>query len=334
VAGGTEQQSSTAPSIMGTIAALTAHRTSTPAAAYPERLKCPRATRGRYAGATHMSSRRLSRLLFRVSRRRPPSTSISTPLTPAHGDERLRVVADGGSGSASTQPGTHWITAVERASNKAANAALLVQTDWPASPCPRAHRRQPAREHAEHVQRSRTGHPVDRRDRGDSVVTGGRQRAYLHWRTRAGRISYAEWSRRYFSDALHQRSTTLARDEVVNERHFIATIGDRPLFSLTPHEVRRIVGTMSKRLAPSPVRTNYGVFRAVVNAAVAADILSVSPCRGIKLPPNRRRELRPITAEQLDVLAKAMPAGTDVSHTSRVCSACVGARSPVASRSD
>jgi integrase len=112
----------------------------------------------------------------------------------------------------------------------------------------------------------------------------------------------------YFAGAVHKRPTTLARDRVVNNKHFLPIIGTRQLSSLTPLDVRRLVETMAQRLAPSTVRTNYGVLRAILWTAVAADLIAVSPCRGVKLPAERRSELRFLSAEELTRLGEASPA--------------------------
>src|ERR1022692_119721 len=38
------------------------------------------------------------------------------------------------------------------------------------------------------------------------------------------------------------------------------------------------------RLAPRTIRTNYGVLRATMTAAVDAELIALNPCRGVKLP--------------------------------------------------
>jgi integrase len=72
--------------------------------------------------------------------------------------------------------------------------------------------------------------------------------------------------------------------------------------------VQRLVTAMADRLAPATVRTNYGVLRAVLAAAVDADLLVRSPCRGIKLPvAARHRPIRFLSANELARLAAALP---------------------------
>jgi integrase len=60
-------------------------------------------------------------------------------------------------------------------------------------------------------------------------------------------------------------------------------------------------------VASATVRTNYGVLRAVLSAAVDAELIARSPCRAIRLENTRRGEPRHISAEELHELADAMP---------------------------
>ncbi len=165
----------------------------------------------------------------------------------------------------------------------------------------RARYRDPnGREHAQHF--------PTRRDAENWLdgVRGDMSRG-IHVDPRAGKITYEKWAERYFAGALHKRATTLARDKVVNEKHFIPTIGKRALSSLTPLDIRQLVETMAEHLAPTTVRTDYGVLRAILSAAVEADLLAVSPCRGVSLPAHARREIRFLSADELERLASAMP---------------------------
>ena len=51
------------------------------------------------------------------------------------------------------------------------------------------------------------------------------------------------------------------------------------------------------------MRTIYGHLRSILNAAVAAGVLAVSPCRGVKLPPKRPAAKKIITLDELAGLA-------------------------------
>jgi integrase len=124
---------------------------------------------------------------------------------------------------------------------------------------------------------------------------------------RAGQVTLAAWADDWLASDPGKRATTRARDESALRVHFLPILGHRPLGTLTPLDVRRAVDALAAKVAPATVRTNLGVFRAVLNAAVEADLISRSPVRGIKLktaPPRHRPTLSP---EQLEALASAMP---------------------------
>ena len=122
-----------------------------------------------------------------------------------------------------------------------------------------------------------------------------------------GRITFKEWTARYFAAVMHKRSTTLARDRSVSDKHLLPAFGKKPIGSITPLDVRRLVEQMNITLAPATVRTNYGVLHALFGAAVDADLLAVSPCRGIRLPAPSRGEIRFLSARELEQLADETP---------------------------
>jgi hypothetical protein len=84
----------------------------------------------------------------------------------------------------------------------------------------------------------------------------------------------------------------MARDRNVTRVHLLPDLGTRALIDITPVHVRKLVAKMTEKLAPTTVRTNYGVLRAILAAAVEADLLIRSPCRGIRMPPHKRKDVR------------------------------------------
>lgn len=119
-------------------------------------------------------------------------------------------------------------------------------------------------------------------------------------------MTLAEWTAGYLEGARHKRATTRARGEIVLRKHFLPALGARPIASITPLDVRRVVETMNENLAPATVRTNYAVLKAVLNAAVEADVLVKSPCRGVRLPSGEKRERAVLSPDALERLAAAM----------------------------
>lgn len=102
---------------------------------------------------------------------------------------------------------------------------------------------------------------------------------------RAGRVTLSDSAAEWLASDPSKRATTRARDEYVLRVHFLPALGERPLVSLTPLDVRR----------------------AVLNAAVEADRISRSPVRGIKLESAAATDRPTLTPEQLETLAGAVP---------------------------
>jgi integrase len=124
--------------------------------------------------------------------------------------------------------------------------------------------------------------------------------------TSTARVTLADWWERY-TDTTSRRATTAARDEAVMRKWWLPSLADRRLATITPAHVRSIVIDMIDKLAASTVRTNVGVFRAVMNQAVEAELIARSPVRGIRLPAEQRAEPRFLTADELHHLADAVP---------------------------
>lgn len=122
-----------------------------------------------------------------------------------------------------------------------------------------------------------------------------------------GRTTYKEWSETHLNTA-DKRPTTLARDQTVNAKHLIPVLGRRQMAKIRPVHVRQVVTKMKETLAPRTVRTNYGVLRAIFNAAVEQECIAVTPCRGVQLPPKTKTPIRRLTADELACLAGEHPA--------------------------
>ena len=133
-----------------------------------------------------------------------------------------------------------------------------------------------------------------------------RLRASTLVRRHAYMATFGQWTTDYLAGARHKRETTKARDETVLRKHFLPTLGSKALPAITPLDVRGVVEAMAETLAPATVRTNYAVLKAVMNAAVEADLVVKSPCRGVRLPGGKRRERATLTPDDLERLAAGM----------------------------
>src|SRR5947208_16822981 len=113
-----------------------------------------------------------------------------------------------------------------------------------------------------------------------------------------GNITLAACCDEYL-DSSNKRATTLARDRSVTDRHLLPALGRRPLNAISKRDVQQVVNRMKRNLAPATVRTNYGVLRAILSAAVTADRIGRSPCRRVSLPTHERPQTPLPTADHL-----------------------------------
>lgn len=120
-----------------------------------------------------------------------------------------------------------------------------------------------------------------------------------------GRVAFAEWAAHWL-EAPGKRPSAFARDEAIVRVHLSPTLGNRALGTITPADVQALVTTWSTQSEPRTVRRQYGVLRAVLNAAVAAEIIARSPCRGIRLPAVTQPTRHVVTGEELARIAAAM----------------------------
>lgn len=123
---------------------------------------------------------------------------------------------------------------------------------------------------------------------------------------RRSTISVAEWAAEWLVSNPGKRGSSLARDESVLRLHLLPSLGGRALAAVTPSDIQRLVNVWSKRSAPRTVSRQYDVLRALLRAAVEADRLVRSPCRGIKLPSIPTPEHHSLAPEELAALAAAV----------------------------
>lgn len=122
-----------------------------------------------------------------------------------------------------------------------------------------------------------------------------------------GRITFEAWADQWLEGG-HKRESTLARDRHVLRAHLKPALGSQAISSITPLDVRRVVeGMVAAGLAPSTIRTNYGVLKAVLNGAVDAELILRSPCRGIRLQPDVHRERQTLGLQDLARITSIMP---------------------------
>ncbi|HVA44550.1 MAG TPA: tyrosine-type recombinase/integrase [Acidimicrobiales bacterium] len=103
-----------------------------------------------------------------------------------------------------------------------------------------------------------------------------------------------------------KRGSGMARDESIVRNHLLPVLGDRRLGSIAPRDVQVLVASWDGQAART-VRRQYGVLTAILNYAVASDLIARSPARGVRLPePTQDKRRHIVDASELASLAEAL----------------------------
>jgi integrase len=103
-------------------------------------------------------------------------------------------------------------------------------------------------------------------------------------------------------DLMTVKPKTLASYESLS-RLLVARLGDRPIADLSTLDVQRYVTTAGRELSASRVRQSYVVLQRSLAMAVTYGYLRANPCVSVSLPRLARREMRYLTASEVEALA-------------------------------
>lgn len=138
------------------------------------------------------------------------------------------------------------------------------------------------------------------------------------WRDpRAGRITVADWSEKWFAARVVEAETRRGDRGVLNN-HILPTFAGYSLNVINPLDVQTWVRQLQKEGAgPHVIRRAYNLFATMLGDAVTAGILAETPCRKIDIPPTppklpawfTRAEVDRIRAELDDPTVPVKPGG-------------------------
>lgn len=98
----------------------------------------------------------------------------------------------------------------------------------------------------------------------------------------AGRVTVSEWAAEWL-ERPGKRPSSVARDRQALDV-WLPTFGALPLSSVSAHDVQVAADARAREVAPSTLRRDFGVLKALFGAAVDLDMLARSPARRTKLP--------------------------------------------------
>ncbi len=141
-----------------------------------------------------------------------------------------------------------------------------------------------------------------------SVVTG----SYVD--PKAGRMTFREYAETWRLMQVH-RPSSQAHYEHILKRHAYPTLGSKPLTSILPSDIQAWVKRLGaedkaakrKALAPSTIGVLHSVVSSVLKSAVRDRRLASNPCAGTRLPKADKKQVVPMTTEQVAAITEAMP---------------------------
>ena len=133
-------------------------------------------------------------------------------------------------------------------------------------------------------------------------------KARADWLDPALGATFARWLDELSSTTFDVRNSPRQRDLSIIRAHLLPRFGPMQLASITQTEVRGLISDLvaAGRRSPSTVRKIGQVLSKIMNAAVEARLIGRSPCAGVKLPAEPRREMRFLTPEEVARLGAAI----------------------------
>lgn len=122
---------------------------------------------------------------------------------------------------------------------------------------------------------------------------------------KSGQVTFRDYAERWRTIQA-QRPSSQAHVETMLRRHAYPTLGGRALSSIMPSDIQAWVAGLE--LAPATVGVVHGIVSTVMKSAVRDRRLASNPCEGTKLPKVQRKQIVPLTTEQVAAVRDALPA--------------------------
>lgn len=122
----------------------------------------------------------------------------------------------------------------------------------------------------------------------------------------AGKQTFQEYAESWRIIQTHRRGTALQVEGNLR-RNVYPHIGKLPLKSVKRSHVQGLIKTLSDSLAPATVEVVFRYVSAIFAAAVADKLIPENPCKGLKPPKGEKAKVTPLSVEQVQALAEAVP---------------------------
>lgn len=123
-----------------------------------------------------------------------------------------------------------------------------------------------------------------------------------------GALSFEEWTVKFLKTRGTLREKSQREEASIIKNHLVPAFGPMRLDEIGPTAVRTLVSDLAKTRAPKTVRNVHGVLHSVMALAAAEGLILANPCKGSRLPANKRRKkMACLTEQQLEALISEIP---------------------------
>ena len=124
-----------------------------------------------------------------------------------------------------------------------------------------------------------------------------------------GRVPVESVSDDWLASLVHLKPKTLIDYESALRCHVLPRLGRTAVGKIDQRRVRRFIADLlNDGVSAARVRKAVGTLRQILDLAVEDGLIRTNPCEGLKLPRMNQQEMHFLTAEQVAMLAAAMPA--------------------------
>ncbi len=117
----------------------------------------------------------------------------------------------------------------------------------------------------------------------------------------------ADWAKKWLDQARHLKPTTKAGHEQMLRCHVLPRFGDLPVTQIRREDVVSWIGEqVASGTKPDVIRRALEVLRSTLRTALEANLISTNPALRVRIPKSIKREMHPLTVEQVEALAKAI----------------------------
>lgn len=121
---------------------------------------------------------------------------------------------------------------------------------------------------------------------------------------KAGRITFRDYAERWRKMQV-QRPSSRAHVETMLRRHAYPVLGDKYVSAILPSDIQAWVKGLD--LAPATVAVVHGIVSTIMKSAIRDRRIVSNPCDGSKLPKVQRKQVVPLTTEQVAAVRDALP---------------------------